>query len=252
MRIESGPTGERKVRTTLLLLMVAVFSAWFAYDGWVHYPALNIKEHLDQLAPEEREQVGQIQINPLVIEETAETVRTAVAKAAAAERRAVLENHYHGPPSFVNDEGWYYFGPAFRVRVVLKDGEPSDTVITRPTSKTATSIRWQKYLAVGLAALSIYLVRFVLRVRRTRLVLDENGIVYQGKGPIGWADMRELLTSRFKDKGFVDLVYDDHGTSRKLRLDEYHIAKFDEVIELLCERKAFENPLPVSSASPAS
>ncbi len=38
MRIESGPTGERKVRVLLMLVMFAGFSIWFAYDGFIGYP----------------------------------------------------------------------------------------------------------------------------------------------------------------------------------------------------------------------
>ena len=33
MHIESGPTGERKVRTTLMFLMFDFMDDWFAYDG---------------------------------------------------------------------------------------------------------------------------------------------------------------------------------------------------------------------------
>ena len=54
MPIESGPTGERKVRSSLLFLMVLVFGLWFAYDGWIGYPGENYRENLEQLPSEQR------------------------------------------------------------------------------------------------------------------------------------------------------------------------------------------------------
>ncbi|MCC7315956.1 MAG: hypothetical protein IT419_14175, partial [Planctomycetes bacterium] len=68
MPIESGPTGERKVRTTLMFLMFAFFSAWFAYDGWIGYPEKNYGEHLDQLTTQERETVGRLPVYDAVTE----------------------------------------------------------------------------------------------------------------------------------------------------------------------------------------
>lgn len=90
-----------------------------------------------------------------------------------------------------------------------------------------------------------------MRVRGTRLVLDESGLTYQGKGPISWDAMRRLDTARFNEKGWVDLRYDESGTENSIRLDEYHIARFEEVIDEICTRKGFENPLPVHGATPA-
>ena len=57
--------------------------------------------------------------------------------------------------------------------------------------------------------------------------------------------MKALETSRFTKKGWVDLVYDDNGVEREMRLDEYHLAAFEEIIDAICVRKGFANPLPV-------
>ncbi len=60
--------------------------------------------------------------------------------------------------------------------------------------------------------------------------------------------MKALETEMFDKKGWVDLVYDENGAERDIRLDEYHLARFDEVIDAICERKGFRNPLPVDGA----
>ncbi|RIK69359.1 MAG: hypothetical protein DCC65_01045 [Planctomycetota bacterium] len=245
MRIESGPTGERKVRTTLMLLMVAVFAVWFAYDGLVGYPAKNAREYRDQLAPEERETAGVLPILRGVTAESWEALKPSVKSASPTERRALIEKAFGGKPSYENKEALFYFGPAYQVKFTVRDGNPVDPMIGAAPTTSATSIATQKYIAVGLAVLAVYLLRFVMKVRNTRLVLDEAGLVYNGRGPIPWAAMKRLDSTRFNDKGWVDLYYDEGGAERALRLDEYHLALFDDIIDEICARKGFENPLPV-------
>jgi len=248
MQIESGPSGERKVRTSLLFLMVAVFAVWFAYDGWIGYPQKNREEHLDQLPPEEREKANGVRIYASVTKETLPAARVALKKRTVAGQREALEKLYDGPPSYENEDVWYYFGPTFGVAIPLEKGKPAKLSAHR-TKKSSTDIIGQKVLAVVLGILSLYLLRLLIRTFRTHLVLSEDGLTYQGDGPIGWDDMKRLDAARFSKKGWVDLIYQSQGDERRLRLDEYHLAKFDDVIDELCKRKGFENPLPVKSAS---
>lgn len=245
MRIESGPTGERKVRTTLLFLMIAVFAVWFAYDGIVGYPAQNAREYRDQLTPEEREAAGELPTYPLVTIENWEVLKPTVKAASPTERRALIEKAFGGKPSYENKEVIHYFGPAYQIKFTLRDGNPVEPMMGSAPTKSATSIQWQKYIAAGLGVFSVYLIWFVMKVRGTRLVLDESGLLYNGKGPIAWSAMKRLDSSRFNEKGWVDLYYDENGTEQCVRLDEYHIALFDDVIDEICSRKGFENPLPV-------
>lgn len=251
MPIESGPTGERKVRTTLMFLMFAFFSAWFAYDGWVGYPEKNYKEHLDQLTTQERETVGRLPVYDTVTEAVWKANEDMVNSALPTERRATLEKLFGGPPSYESADKILYFGPAYRVQFGIRDGNPIAPMVGRACARSETSIQWQLGLAAALAIFSAYLLIGVMRVRGTRLVLDESGLTYQGKGPISWDAMRRLDTARFNEKGWVDLRYDESGTENSIRLDEYHIARFEEVIDEICTRKGFENPLPVHGATPA-
>jgi hypothetical protein len=245
MRIESGPTGERKIRTVLLLIMVAGFSGWFAYDGYVGYPAKNRAEHLQQLpTPEEREKARNAPIYPSVTAGSVPQAIKALNKMGKAAQMEALREVFGGPPSYENAEALFYFGPTYRIMIPVKGGRLS-TPQGSPSEKNDSTIASQKVLAFALAILSVYCLWLFIRVVRTQLVLDDGGLSYQGRGPIRWDDMRAMDISSFSKKGWVDLTYDDHGTERKLRLDEYHLAKFDEVIDELCARKGFENPLPV-------
>jgi len=48
------------------------------------------------------------------------------------------------------------------------------------------------------------------------------------------------------------LVYRDaDGREDTVRLDSYHIARFDEIIGAVCERKGFESPLRARQAEVA-
>jgi hypothetical protein len=249
MRIESGPTGERKIRTSLLLIMVAGFSCWFAYDGYIGYPAKNRQEHLQQLPTQaERENAKDAKIYETVTPESLPKALAAMNKIigsrATQEQEQALKDVFGGPPSAKSAEAWFYFGPTFRIKIPLVEGRFSRPEGT-PAEKNDSTIAGQKLLAYVLAIVSIYCLWLLVRVLRTHLVLDEGGLSYQGRGPIRWDDMKALDISRFSRKGWVDLTYNDNGTDRTLRLDEYHCARFDEVIDELCARKGFENPLPV-------
>ncbi len=247
MPIESGPTGERKVRSLLLFLMVFSFALWFAYDGWIGYPAENIKENVEQLPLEYRETAKNPRIYDTVHEGNTPAVRKLIKQHFKdfPTARAKLEEFYGGPPSFEIKDAIYYFGPSYHIIFRFDAVDKDEWIVARKTEKTATSILWQKGLAIGLLAYSAYLFLFVMRVRKTRLVLDQDGLSFRGVGPITWESMRSLDISRFSRKGFVDLMYDDNGAERRLRLDEYHLEKFDDIIDELCAKKGFENPLPL-------
>jgi len=252
MHIESGPTTERIVRTSLLVAMVVVFAIWFSYDGWIGYPKVNYKDHIDQFPVQEQEAV-RTESARRVYENIQENIIPALEKAlrepTLAEQKAAIEAVVGGPPSYETDQSLYYFGPAYRVKIpVWQVG--SIKVVGQQTPKSRADILGQQVIAGVLGVFALGLIWFLLRVVRTRLKLDDIGLTFKGKGPIAWDDMIDLDTSRFNEKGWVDLIYNDHGTQRKLRLDEYHIARFEDVIDAICEKKGFENPLPVEEESP--
>jgi len=252
MRIESGPTTERKVRSTLMLIMFSAFSAWFAYDGVYGYPRQNHEEFLKQIPAEERDKarMGPVYESVRFTESrghdaTADRVQKALLSSSVGDRKKALFELFGGKPSYENADSIHYFGPAYRVVVPLAGGVPTTDPVAGRGQRKDTDILTQKILGGGLALFSTYLIWFVISVRRTRAVLDESGLAFNGIGPIGWDDMKSLDITRFARKGTVDLHYNDHGAERSLRLDEYYLAAFDDIIDAICARKGFENPLPV-------
>ncbi len=253
MLIESGPTTERRVRTLLGFSMVAVFALWFAYDGWIGYPADNMEKHLEQLTAEER---AGIEGEPPVYESVAAERDGAAAEALKqldlTRQGEALIALYGGEPSFRGSDAWYYFGPAHRVKLSLEGGMLRD-VMPQAAQKSVLDILLQKGLAVALCVVGLVLGWKVFGVMRTRLRLDDEGLVYRGRGRAAWDEMKSLRTGEFEKKGWVDLVYTRGGAERLLRLDEYHLAEFAMVLNQICDRMGFENPLtkdePLAAAS---
>lgn len=250
MHIESGPNTERSIRNLLMLLMVAFFAAWFAYDGWIGYPAKNFEDLLKQMPPDLREKAAKAAVYPSITEALLPQIEAATKAISPAAAKEMLASAVGGPPSLETPDTWFYFGPAMGYKLSIERGAPVRFAAMR-TPKSAMDIRLQRYLAMGLMALTAYLVVFNLMLRRTRMVLNDVGLTVAGTGPIPWSAMKSLDISRFADKGWVDLIYDDHGTQRTLRLNEYHHSAFDDVIDALCRQKGFENPLPLPEPSPA-
>lgn len=250
MRIESGPTRERVIRTAIPLIMFCVFAVWFAYDGWRGYAQKNKEEHLEQLPPQERAKAKDAPIYPNISEseltpEMKSDAEMAIKRGSIEVRRTALKQIFGAPPSWEGSEAWYYFGPALRVKIPLKDGMPAEVLIQK-AEKSETTIVWQKAIAEVLTLVALCLILLMSRVLRTRLVLDDNGLALNGGRSIGWDAIKGLVTTDFAKKGWLDLVYRDGDAERKTRLDEYHLARFDAIIDEICRRKGFENPLPVT------
>ena len=245
MRIESGPTGERVVRSSLLCLLCTVFAIWFAYDGWVGYAKGNLAGYLKTLTAEDRKVLDQ-RGGPTVLPGVTEA---AIQKCYGTkfrindDVRKIVEASFGGPPSHENNEAWFYFGPAAGIRLTLKDGRPSGELTPIRADHTETDLKTQKGISVVLGVISIFTLIHAIRVRTTRAVLDDAGLALGARPPIAWDAMKSLDISRFKAKGWADLYHTTASGETRTRLDEYHYKAFDEMMNALCERKGFENPL---------
>lgn len=249
MRIECGSTRERKVRSTLMFLLVSVFCLWFARDGWIKYPEENLENFLKELPVDERDRVSDLRPNESVGHKTLGAAHEAVKRGKTAESLAAFEELYGGPPSYKNDDAWYYFGTAFMLRIVLKNGRPTGQITPSKAAHSEMDLLIQRGAAVVLLGLSVVCLWQVVRVFATRLVLSEAGLTHKGRGQIPWSAMKRLDSSRFDKKGWVDLYHED-GEEQVIRLDEYHIAAFDDVMAEICNRKGFVNPMRKAKATP--
>ncbi|MFQ5501641.1 MAG: hypothetical protein ACE5EQ_04995 [Phycisphaerae bacterium] len=250
MRIESGPKTERIVRTSLFLLLCAIFSGWFTYDGLVGYPSANFRELLEQLPPEARSKVSVQDIYSSVTAESLVDAQKAVRKIGRQQQRAAIESLYGGPPSYEDEQFAYYFGPFYRVTLHLEGGKIRK-VVGQKSPKSIQDCRFQKWLGGFLCVVSIVVLVILISIIRTRVVLDDDGLRFRGRKPVSWDAMRSLDDRRFRKKGRLDLIYADDNRDGRICLDEYHLAKFEEIVDEICSRKGFDNPVALEKAEKA-
>lgn len=241
MLIESGPTNERKVRTTLALLLFAVFAVWYTHDGWRGYRRDNLDAFLNKnlRSADERDAAAAATSYATVTSDTLAAAQEAVKSPGSAQ---ALDELYGGPPSHKNADTWYYIGPGVILEFPLRSGRPASAAIVKlPHSET--DIFLQRTIAGVLMIPTLVFAIQLIRVVRTRLVLNDAGLSLNGRAPIAWGAMTGLDTDRLKAKGWVDLRYKTSDAERSVRLDEYHYAEFDIVMEAICQRKSFDNPI---------
>ncbi len=238
--IRSRVTLEQIIRKGIFVGMVVVFGAYFAYDGFIGYP----RKNLDQIRKSQPEIVP-LEHAPINWRVTVEN--TGRVEADQLTSLAKVKDRL-GEPDHQSDDGLssYWFGPAVAMKVTTigQDVIPRGN-IRRATAayKTELDIRTQKILALVLAILGIPLIVHYLRVLTYSVRLDDQGLKVSGKPLIPFEAMTGLDAARYRDKGRVELQYERDGQDATVRLDDYWIRDFTPLINALCERKGFENPL---------
>ena len=228
MRIESGPARQWITRLLLLFAIIEAAAWWFAYDGWIGWPAAKREYRLRGLDPAA---AAAIRVD--------ERVTSSLGGRTAAELKAAL-------PDLV----------PVRVGGDLRYDGPNGYLLIAPDSKAKWNATWkreseielQKIIAMGLGIVSLgVLLRFVLALR-TRVVLDDEGLRPAPTQLIPYAQMTRLATERLREKGWVEVVYSDGGAEKRCRIDSYHLAQFNAVVEALCQKKGWPTPASLSTS----
>lgn len=232
MRIESGPTSERRNRALIMPLLMLGMGGWFGYDGWVTYPKTNLDDMRRTLPAEAK---GEVRIDERVVETMNEKT--------AAELKAEL-----GEPPVVAGDDVRYFGRAGYLTAKSSGGKATWSRVKYST----TDILLQRGLGVGLVAIGLGMLFQFVRLLGQRVIVDDSGLKITGRGArtVGWDQMRELRSGAYQEKGWVELVYQADGRDQQVRLDSYDIEHFDPIIEEVCRRKGFKSPL--TKAAPAA
>lgn len=250
MTIESGPSTERIVRNGLFFLMIVGFGVAFLYDGYTGYESANFAEHIQSLDTAEREKAASAPVYPSVTIKNVEEAAKAVSKITPASQREHLVQLYGGPPSYETADAIWYFGPDYRVKFPLSGNrllQPIGTI----TKYKNTDIRLQRLIGWALAGAAVVVGLFMTSVVLTHCRLADDGLSYRFKGRATWDEMKSLETTRFLKKGWVELVCHGTGGERRIRLDEYHLKRFPEIVAEICRRKGFEDPVAKEKAMKA-
>ncbi|MFO0973049.1 MAG: hypothetical protein U1A27_06385 [Phycisphaerae bacterium] len=236
MRIESGPATERVRRTAIMTVVVVAIASWFAYDGWVNYPGQNSQWFLSQYPRGSAPATAPIDAR----------VTPALAERLKGAKPADVEKELGAAP-LKHESGWWWFGPTGALVV-----SPGGGAAFHGAPKGAMDLLLQRVIAVLLGVVGIGMAVQLVRIRGARYTLDDAGLSGLTATPIRWEQMTRLDGQRVDEKGWVDLHYDADGRPRKVRLDSYAIAAFGEIIDRICEKKGFENPLPVRAGGAES
>jgi hypothetical protein len=248
MRIESGTTTEHRVRLGIFLAMCIVFAGYFGYDGLWGYPNHNLKktwENIDLPA----DQKADLRTNPKVLVAAIEEVEAGMTEeqvhALLGEPAIVVE----GEGLFPVNRHWY-IGPAAYAQIEFSGGKVRGPVQPFRNEKSESDIRLQKILGVILGAVALVVGIHYLRINIMKTVLDDTGLTAKGC-QVPWDRMTELDTSDYERKGWLDVVYEADGRTETVRLDSYHIDRFDEIVTAICERKGFTCPVKPKQAEAA-
>ena len=156
-----------------------------------------------------------------------------------------LEHHLGGDCEQYNQVYWYIGPAAYAEFEVIADAVSKVIKIEENSDHRESDIVMQKWIAVGLCGVLLITLSFLIRAIRTRVVLDDAGLTFNRRH-IAWEAMTGLDIDEYKERGWLDLVYDD---GELLRLDSYHIAKFREIITEISNRKGFASPFADKSAT---
>lgn len=241
MTIESGCTRDRRVRVSIFFLMCAVFSAYFAYDGYIGYPNVNLKWARSALAsikgmPEARD----LQSNPKVLLQELKKLETDVKlEKVTVESLTAL----FGPPTFQGEQDCCYIGPASYGWFKLAGNKVIKIeAIAMNNEKSESDIAGQKIFAVLTGVVAVAVLIHLVRIHRARWLLNDAGLTASGR-LVPWDAMESFATEDYQRKGWLDLVYHQDGRTCKVRLDSFHIDRFSDIILAICDRKGFASPL---------
>jgi hypothetical protein len=241
MQIVSGLSQRTVTRLGFMFLLLGAFGAWFAYDGWVTYPQRNV-EAARQAFPKsvEAEPVA----NPAVTQESAMALQPKADKkvSLADLRKQWGEPAYLGSASGSGtsaEQAAYFVGPYGFVRVSL-EGETATKVDWRDGPKVASDIGVQRLLGIGLGGAALIPLVLLLVQMAGKYVLDDQGLVLPKVGRVAYDQMTGIDTTQLNKKGLVQLQYRDaRGQAATAVLDEEKIARFEEIVAGLCEKKSW-------------
>lgn len=237
MRIESGaPAGSRNYWAIVIVVCIAI-AAYFLYDGVVGYRAKNVEEARRQLGiPLEQEFAPP---DPEIPNESIVEELRKRPPSGPDELRQALGERYSSQPEPDGaqiDKYVSYYGVA---TVTLRNDKVRDLAWTS-WGKTKAQIEGQYTWAIFPALFGLVALYKLIKTMRLRAVLDDEGFSVGGL-KIGFDAMTSL--TGYSPKGWVDLNYTSGGATRKCRLDNQRIERFDEIVTAICEQKGFDNPL---------
>jgi hypothetical protein len=240
--LESGPAKfDRNYWLVVCVVFVAV-AAYFFYDGAAGYRNKNIaaaERHLLSLVD------GPVEFGEIPSKKDYEDMLAARPE-SVAEVHKLLGQPVQPRPG-VADGAELFISAYGMATVPIRNGRVDLAQSSWDAwGKSKEDIRDQYYWGLAVLIGAMYFLVRAVRAATLRATIDEEGLTYGGRR-IVFADMKDLRD--YNRKGWVDLYYQDGEREQRLRIDNQKIAKFEEIVALLCQRKGFDNPLTAVGAA---
>jgi hypothetical protein len=240
--LESGPAKFERRYYTIIAIPLFLWGLWFIYDGWRGYADDNREVavvELQKLKIEPPEVWPESPTGPQMQEllRTPNLEREAL-RAALGEPYATVEN----PEGFRGTVEYHV--SLYGLAIV-----PIDDVTGRVDRRLAEWKKWkhsreeiqaQYYWSIPAFLIALVFTYKAYKAFTLRAVIDEEGMTY-GSKRINFDQMVSLR--EYNPKGWVDLYYREGEDERRLRIDNQKIGKFNEIVDLLVEKKGFAHPI---------
>lgn len=238
MHIESGPASKDRNYWLIFFVLCVVFAGYFFYDWEWGYKAKNRDEavrYYDKLQQPDI-QVGE---HPRMAD-----FEQLKAKSPKTREEVVA---LLGEPAFVKVESGNarveeypsVYG-RITVRYVLDRVTPNAPPKWDPWIKSEEEIEAQLYWGLIPAALALWALYKLIRAVSLRVVVDDAGMVFRGTR-IAFEAMREFRG--YSPKGWVWLHYESGGQERRVKLDNYQMSRWEEVVGAIAAAKNWPNPI---------
>jgi hypothetical protein len=257
MRLESGPAAYDRNYNLVILLVGVFLGAYFLYDYYIGYPKKNLEAATKALTPLLGAENVPKSLSDNPTQPDVEALKNKLAELSKtrviepADVHQALGQPLVGIRSKDGNETLEYFVSKYgraQVSVVRNRVDP-EQIHWMPWDKSKDEIRLQLYCALIAFAFSLFMLRRVYKAATLRVAIDDEGMTY-AKRRIPFESMVRLCD--YSRKGWVDLYYQLGSQERRLRIDNQKVRKFDEIIDVLCEAKGFEDPRRTAEETPAS
>ncbi len=237
-QITSGSTTERIIRTSLITVFALGAAGWCFYDAYVKYPLQNLERAVRDLTPPP--ELSRDLIVPAVDAKSTDAIdkRTFLKDLVAR----FGEPGWRGKNAKGKSEA-RFFGPAGQLIVTLDPGDRATKArFAQAEYKNAKDLAVQKGMGVVIGLLGVLLLVHWLRVMIVKATMTDEGIKLVGHPLVPFDALTELHAEEYAKKGCVGIDYEMDARAGTLRLDDYKIKAFPEIIAEICRRKEWEDP----------
>ncbi len=231
--IVSGTTTERIIRTAIATLIFSGYSCWLLWDGYVSYPQQNIRAAFIN-------KIGVELPDPLPVSDpklTADVIE-AIPQGTTVD---IIKNQW-GEPHFEHQNKLYYFGEAGFAMIQVGRSNVAELRWNEGPRYKQLDITLQRIFGFSLIPVGLGFLIHLVRVLRTRVELNDQGLHIRSRPLILFEDIRSISKPDPDGKSSsVGLHYHPGGEEKIVNLDPYVVKKLPEIIKIIQDKLDLRN-----------